>query len=1463
LQEDSQLIVVDNEVPRFGWMTPHHGELIGGGVSSYVIGGTSSDVTTWVDEISLDLPYIGTQTITESETFSPWAYTWELPADGIYTLYGRSTDFVGHVSGNDDVTVMIDNTAPSTDVNLVDGAVFGKPENSDVITITLAGTASENLSGLTRVQISTDGGPWREVWTLATATVTNTTFVDHNSLFTHRAVAATWDAVWTLPNVETVQGYHNLRIRAFDQAGNWPTYLERNIIIDVIPPTDDLLNQAYLYEFPHVVANAPHTFQGVTNDVGNVPQPSRPAELVGNLDSINDATIWLGLSDIGQNDGGVNAAWIGDFNGDRRGDLLVGLPAADDGAGRVAVVYGRSGNWPVPDEQEMLADAKTAFVGLPGAGIGAHALPAGDVNGDGLADLLIGDPANNRVYLIFGQNKYLGNNIILDGPQSGIRVSFFVPDGQIIGDNIGAAGDVNGDGLADFFIGATGTVDYAYLILGQGAGWQDEITADRFAAAKISGAGAASLSGIGDVDGDFYDEFAIGANNTLYLFAGRGSFAPQAGAWYSIYSSPFTTFTSNNAFPETAALGDVNGDHIDDFIYTSGTSQILVLGDETRDASWNTQTYGYGTGFLAAPGDVDNDGLNDILIGGNNTAYLVLGSDLGVAKATIVGVAAAASAPYAAGADLNSDGSSDLLLVPTATSAQATVAAETGFADLPPTWVPQMPEANLETYVGSTTWPSEGADAYVNGDGVCFGLTPCYSAIQTAVDATSTYDLIIVQPGVYASFTVNGSSHDNLTIRGVDPDAVIIDANGSSYAAHIQDADSVRLEKMTLRNASYGVQLVDAGVGGHEDAQLAERTILDHVLIYDTNAHAVYIDRSSTITVSNSTLVRAGSHIGVDMSDSFDATINVGWQAETNPSMPHAFYDGGGLAVFDDILFYCTGGGMRQCQWKHIEDSNWFTPWAPPTDLEAGSTLAAGSDGNFYAVAAPGWDDMPESPEQVVTLWENGVIVSERDGHLLAVPQLGQGFMEWDGSSWTYQSSPDLPYANYASIAENPTNGDVAFTDPWDGLFIWDGVQFTTVLTDDVTAGPIAYTSSGNLFAVRYIDETPRLEKFDGTQWTTVTTMETTNYAIMETDSQNNLYVAEGADVFGYNGTSLSSYSRVGSVTNTVKSLAYNETINKLFACSGEGIARYDSGWTMLPPVTTGAGTFQSGSCETVTFAGQIYASGEWFEDTSEGTIRINMARWDDFDEKWEPIGANELCVYGEPQWCEVEEVIGGKLGIYVVGVEFYDLGDDNYSYLGQKISHYHFSTSVYSTTLNAWHTVAPPPAIGPGASMAGTDDGTLALIAGNGDDRVYTYDIVANQWDSKDTLETGGTQDPINVTASAMTFADGWLYAITNGGEFCSSSNGEYWSCFSEGDIDEGTMGIIDGGASLTYDPKFETFYAFTGGNGRNMLRYNTNSDTWELLPTERFTPSPIKPGAGLVFMPGEQGNSLYVVEG
>ena len=1464
-QEASQLFVVDTENPSFGLLTPVNGDLIGGGVSNYVMGGYSSDPTTWVDHIDINLPSAGTETITRSQSLSPWAYTWSLPADGIYTLSANATDFVGNVSSTDSVQVMVDNTPPTVTVNLADNAVYGPPQDSDVITITLNGTATENYSGLTRVQISTDGGPWREVWTLETSTVTNTTFTDFTTNFTNRATAATWDAVWTLPNVETVQGYHSLRIRGFDQAGNWPMFLERTIIVDVIPPTAELVNRAYLYEFPHVPANAAHTFNGVANDVGNVPQPSRPAELIGSLDSMDDATIWLGLSTIGENDGGINVAWIGDFNGDRRGDLLVGLPASAAGAGKVAVVYGRSGNWPIPNEQEMLDDAFTSFIGVPGAGIGANAIAAGDVNGDGLADLLIGDLANNRVFLIFGQNRYFGYDILLDGPQGATRTVLTVPDGELIGDYLGAAGDVNGDGFADVLIGANGTADKAYLLLGQSGTWWEKMPLDSFAAAVIYGAGSATLTGVGDLDGDFHDEFAAGINNTLYLFEGKGSFAPQAGAYLNVSGYTVDTFASVDANPQAVPLGDVNGDHKDDFIYTNDNNQHLVYGDDNLgDGSWTTFSFSYGAGFLSAPGDVDRDGLNDILIGGSgDNAYLVLGSSIGSAQATISGVLAAASAPYPAGADLNSDGSSDLLLIPTAAGGQATVGASSdGIATLPSAWVPQLQEQTLPTFVGDTTWPAvDYADAYVNGDGVCYSLTPCYTTIQAAVNAWNDDDLIIVQPGAYAPFFIDGDIHsyNRITIRGTDPDAVFVDAGGSSYAARIRNATGVRLENMTLRNASYGVQLDDAGLNGHE--VLANRTILDHLLIYDTSGHNVYMSRSSSVSVTHSTLAQSSQHIGTF--GPADPNVVVQWNAMDNT--PWGTYDGGGAVAIGDKIYVETGGGGAAFGRYDATSDQWISaPWGPNNSYDPDSAIAAGSDEQVYLLGAPIWKDA-----QVGGWWTD--FAEGGNGAMYAVDSSNAAHV-WNGIGWSAISgSPSC-----TTIAAHPVNGDLychAYLE--DALYTWDGNSWTNLGAMTFyfsNVHDMAVDSDGNVHVVGDLSFSGSFgncyhyAKWSGVSWSCSGDFTSSDIVdvIAIAPGSNLVYVGGEFDTgYGVNITSMNG-GWIEGVTDVVNGIDVDD--DGTVYVSGEFTSTLDSGtvdqatpagiaswngssWTSYPVVIDGDPWNHTYPYDiAATDGGEFYSVGLW-EDPFGAGGKTNFIRWT--GTAWEKLGTS----YNASNNSNITEIVANERGVFIQG-DFTAIerpGESSFS--TQYAAALQFPHEVYSPTLNLWSSnlIGAPMSLQDGASYAGDANGNIILLVGGGRTDSFKYDIDTGTWS-----RVGDMPDPVN--ASAMTVGkNGDIYAVTDGSSSLYRFNGSWW-------VAEGpqiTAATIADGVALAYDPHLENYYVLPGGNSINMLRYNSSVGNWETLPADRNTPAGVRPGAALVLVEGPDGNKLYTPQG
>ena len=112
---------------------------------------------------------------------------------------------------------------------------------------------------------------------------------------------------------------------------------------------------------PAVQPTRRSTLTGVADEGGHLPLPAAPADLATGMDVFDDSTIWLGLSSIHDNDGGVLAAWIGDFNADRLADLAVGLPGPAGDAGQVVVLYGRAGGWPVPPDLEMLAPARRAL----------------------------------------------------------------------------------------------------------------------------------------------------------------------------------------------------------------------------------------------------------------------------------------------------------------------------------------------------------------------------------------------------------------------------------------------------------------------------------------------------------------------------------------------------------------------------------------------------------------------------------------------------------------------------------------------------------------------------------------------------------------------------------------------------------------------------------------------------------------------------------------------------------------------------------------------------------------------------------------------------------------------------------------------------------------------------------------------------------------------------------------------
>ncbi len=354
------------------------------------------------------------------------------------------------------------------------------------------------------------------------------------------------------------------------------------------------------------------------------------------------------LSDVGiRLEGwiGDHAAWsvaaAGDTDGNKYADLLIGAPYNDETALSAGIAYLVQG--PLTADLELaqadarlLGEEKTDMAGYCVAG-------AGDVNADGLDDILVGAP-----YEASGDSG--GAAYLLLGPLRG-DIGLGQADAKLLGESahdqagesLAAAGDTNGDGFGDILLGARGddaggsSAGAAYLVLGPVSGELDLEFADAKLRGENSSDHAGTVASAGDLDGDGYHDLLVGAY-------GQDESASNAGAVYVVHGP----------LAKSRSLSQADA---------------KLLGGESN---------GYAGWAVAGPGDVDGDGAGDALVGaygvdlgGENTgvATLALGPFGGTlrltdAQATLCGERSTDLAGYAvAGAgDVDADGSPDLLV---------------------------------------------------------------------------------------------------------------------------------------------------------------------------------------------------------------------------------------------------------------------------------------------------------------------------------------------------------------------------------------------------------------------------------------------------------------------------------------------------------------------------------------------------------------------------------------------------------------------------------------------------------------------------------------------------------------------------------------------------------------------------------------------------------------------------------
>jgi len=207
----------------------------------------------------------------------------------------------------------------------------------------------------------------------------------------------------------------------------------------------------------------------------------------------------------------------GDVDGDGVGDVLVGACGQDAGGTDSGAAYLVLG--PATGTVDLSA-ADTKFVGESERDEAGYALATGDVDGDGIGDILVG---------AYGQDaggSYSGAAYLVLGPTTGWVDLSSAADAKFVGEVTGdfagcnlASGDIDGDGVGDVLVGAYGQdadgtdSGAAYLVLGPATGTVDLSEAD----AKFVGEEDADFAGssltVGDIDGDGVGDVLVGAHD--------------------------------------------------------------------------------------------------------------------------------------------------------------------------------------------------------------------------------------------------------------------------------------------------------------------------------------------------------------------------------------------------------------------------------------------------------------------------------------------------------------------------------------------------------------------------------------------------------------------------------------------------------------------------------------------------------------------------------------------------------------------------------------------------------------------------------------------------------------------------------------------------------------------------------------------------------------------------------------
>lgn len=440
---------------------------------------------------------------------------------------------------------------------------------------------------------------------------------------------------------------------------------------------------------------------------------------------------------------GTSVSGAGDVNGDGFDDLIVGAPGDDPNgisSGASFVVFGKADGSIVELSEVQAGRGGFGINGVSfGDNSGAAVSGAGDVNGDGLDDLIVGalvdDPNGSNAgasFVVFG--KADGSVVELSDVEAGS--GGFVINGvsalDLSGGAVDGAGDVNGDGFDDLIVGAFGddpndsSSGASFVVFGKADGSVVELSdveagTGGFVINGVSrgDSSGVSVSGAGDVNGDGFDDLIVGAryagpngnrSGASYVVFGKvdGGVVElsdvEAGAGGFVINGVSAGDMSGRS---VSSAGDVNGDGFDDLIIgaygddpngSSSGASFVVFG-KTDGSAVELSDIEAGTGgfvinglsssdhsglSVSGAGDVNGDGFDDLIVGAygsdpngsdSGASFVVYGKvdgdavelsaiELGTGGFAINGVSAGdiAGRAVSGAGDVNGDGFDDLIV---------------------------------------------------------------------------------------------------------------------------------------------------------------------------------------------------------------------------------------------------------------------------------------------------------------------------------------------------------------------------------------------------------------------------------------------------------------------------------------------------------------------------------------------------------------------------------------------------------------------------------------------------------------------------------------------------------------------------------------------------------------------------------------------------------------------------------